>query len=263
MNNYKHKSAWRTFTAMALEALTAIVLLGATASLCAAQDQTQQTPSTDRDNPTALTSNVITADGVDEKTEYFYSFTAGPGDVTITLDVKAQKNTAVSSVDIVLYDRKSKSLLSTYANPDHGSSKRAVETAKVRGTETLLLEVTVSPGVDNFKIKLDGAVQITPPAPTDSTTPAATPTPTPDDVPQQPQSDAGGSADGNATTAGATDKTATGPGGDAAAPTGMTSGDKTTKVNKKINSAAAKLSAIINYGSSTADSVKTATKKKQ
>jgi hypothetical protein len=43
----------------------------------------------------------------------------------------------------------------------------------------------------------------------------------------------------------------------------MTSGDKTTKVNKKINSAAAKLSAIINYGSSTADSVKTATKKKQ
>ena len=140
-----------------------------------------QTPSTDRDNPTAVTSNTISGDGVDEKTEYFYTFTAGPGDVTVTLDVKAEKNVAVSSVDIALYDAKSKSLLSTYANPDHGSSKRTVETVKVRGTQALLLEVTVSPGVDTFKIKLDGAVQITPATGTDapSATPTAEPTATP------------------------------------------------------------------------------------
>jgi len=146
--------------------------------VCATTAQAQdRMPSTDRDNPTALTSNVITGEGVDEKTEYFYSFTAGPGDVTITLDVKAEKKTAVSSVDIALYDAKSKQLLSTYANPDHGSSKRSVQTAKVRGTQTMLLEVTVSPGVDTFNVKLHGAVQITPPTPSDSATPAATPTP--------------------------------------------------------------------------------------
>jgi hypothetical protein len=119
-----------------------------------------QAPSTDRDNPTPFTTNEIKGDGVDEKTQYFYSFTGGPGDVTITLDVKAEKSTAVSSVDIALFNASSKKLLSTYANPDHGSSKRAVETVNVHGTQTLLLEVDVSTGVSSFKIKLDGAVTL-------------------------------------------------------------------------------------------------------
>ena len=148
----------------------------------AAQDQAQVAPSTDHDNPTPLAANVITGDGVDEKTEYFYSFPAGPGEVTITLDVKAEKGTAVSSVDIALFDAKAKKLMSNYANPDHGSSKRVVESVKVRGTQTLLLEVTVSQGVDNFKIKLDGALAIQPPTaqPTDTATPQPTTTPPPD-----------------------------------------------------------------------------------
>jgi hypothetical protein len=142
-----------------------------------AQDPAPQPPSTDRDNPTPLTSNVITSDGVDDKTEYFYSFAAGPGEIAITLDVKANKNAAVSSVDIALYDAKSRRLMSTYANPDHGSSKRSIETVKIRGTQTLLLEVTVSPGVDNFKLKLNGALKIQ--STTTDAIPTATPTPTP------------------------------------------------------------------------------------
>jgi hypothetical protein len=138
-----------------LTGLLACVVLIAVAGLAAAQ-----APSTDRDNPTQLTASEIKGDGVDEKTQYFYSFTAGPGDVTITLDVKAEKSTAVSSVDIALFSAGSKKLFSTYANPDHGSSKHAVETATVHGTQTLLLQVEVSTGVSSFKIKLAGAVAI-------------------------------------------------------------------------------------------------------
>ncbi|MDX6558694.1 MAG: hypothetical protein QOF72_1743 [Blastocatellia bacterium] len=138
-----------------LTGLLACVVLIAVAGLAAAQ-----APSTDRDNPTQLTASEIKGDGVEEKTEYFYSFTAGPGDVTITLDVKAEQSTAVSSVDIALFNAGSKKLLSTYANPDHGSSKHAVETATVHGTQTLLLQVEVSTGVSSFKIKLAGAVAI-------------------------------------------------------------------------------------------------------
>jgi hypothetical protein len=130
----------RRFTRALFQTATAIMLLAA-AGLSVAH---AQTPSTDRDNPTPLASNVITGDGVDDKTEFFYSFPAGPGEVNVTLDVKAEKGTAVSSVDIALFDARSNKLLSTYENPDHGSSKRAVETAKVRGMQTLLLEVTVS-----------------------------------------------------------------------------------------------------------------------
>jgi len=141
-----------TFGSILTGVLASVVLLGS-AGLSVAQ-----APSTDRDNPTQLTVSEIKGDGVDEKTQYFYSFTAGPGDVTIMLDVKADKSTAVSSVDIALFNASSKKLLSTYANPDHGSSKHAVETATVHSTQTLLLEVDVSTGVSSFKIKLAGAV---------------------------------------------------------------------------------------------------------
>src|SRR4051812_9491301 len=141
-----------------LIAATLLLMLAGFASIATAQDQ--PTPSTDRDNPTPFTSKEIKGDGVDEKNQYFYSFIGGPGDVTITLDVKAEKDTAVSSVDIALFNAGSKKLLSTYANPDHGSSKHAVETATIHGTHTLLLQVEVSTGVSSFKIKLAGAVAI-------------------------------------------------------------------------------------------------------
>ena len=94
-----------------LMGMLACVVLVAVAGLAAAQ-----APSTDRDNPTPLSSGEIKGDGVDEKTQYFYSFTAGPGDVTITLDVKAEKSTAVSSVDIALFNASSKKLLSTWTS---------------------------------------------------------------------------------------------------------------------------------------------------
>ena len=224
----------------------------------------QDTPSTDRDNPTPFTSNVVTADGVDDKTEYFYSFPAGPGEVTLTLDVKAGKGTAVSSVDIALYDAKSTKLLSTYANPDHGSSKRSVESVKVRGTQTLLLEVTVSQGVDNFKIKLDGAVKITPPAGTagEATSGGAT-SPQADVVSPNGGTAAGASAS-SPDPAGSTSNGSAGAQGGAqsgVAPDG--SGGKTAKVNAKINSATSALTSIISSAASTTDSVKGLKKKKQ
>jgi len=153
INTRRHTSSihWNMFTLTAVASVLILVAVNASFG---------QSPSTDRDNPTPVISGEIKGDGVDEKTQYFYSFTAGPGDVTITLDVKAEKSTAVSSVDIALFNASSKKLLSTYANPDHGSSKHAVETVTVHGTQMLLLEVDVSTGVSSFKIKLAGAVTL-------------------------------------------------------------------------------------------------------
>lgn len=237
--------------------------------------QAQDTPSTDRDNPTPFTSNVVTGDGVDDKTEYYYSFNAGPGEITITLDVKAEKGTAVSSVDLALFDAKSRKLMSTYANPDHGSSKRAVETVKVRGTQTLLLEVTVSQGVDNFKIKLDGAVKTDPAvggsvAPAD---PSATPSPAPGQgsaaqdssslTPDTAATDATSGATATGVEPGSGTTPATGQEAGAAQPGAAGSSSKTGKVTSKINSASSTLSGIITSAGSTADSVKNLKKKKQ
>jgi hypothetical protein len=246
-----------------LTTITAAILFVMATSVSFAR--AQDTPSIDRDTPTPFTSNVVTGDGVDDKTEYFYSFNAGPGEVTITLDVKAEKDRAVSSVDIALFDAKSKKLMSTYANPDHGSSKRAVETVKVRGTQTLLLEVTVSTGVDNFKIKLDGAVKIDPAvggsvAPAD---PTLTPSPSPSPGESQPAADSSTAtpetvpADSPASAGSAAPDTASTPANAAAGST-----NKAGKVNAKINSASSALSGIITAAGSSADSVKNLKKKK-
>jgi hypothetical protein len=153
----------------ALATAVSIVL----AAVCAAAQA--QTPSTDRDNPTPLTTNVITGVGVNEKTEYFYSFAATPGDVKLLLEVTADKKAAVSSVDIAVFDSDANSLLSTYANPDHGSSKHAAQTITIKSPQTLLLQVTVSPGVNTFKISLSGSVNIEPAAPTDASDSSAAP----------------------------------------------------------------------------------------
>ncbi|MFL6228315.1 MAG: hypothetical protein ACJ741_06015, partial [Pyrinomonadaceae bacterium] len=66
------------FTRALLQITTASMLLFGASLVAHAQ-----TPSTDRDNPTPFTANVVAGDGADEKTEYFYSFTAGPGEITL------------------------------------------------------------------------------------------------------------------------------------------------------------------------------------
>ena len=260
-------------------AATLLVLLASFGSALA-QDQTQSGPSTDRDNPTQVVSNEIKGDGVDNKTDYFYSFTAGPGEVKLTLDVKAEKSTAVSSVDLVLFEANSRKLLSTYANPDHGSTKSAVETVKVRGEQTILLEVTVSQGVDNFKIKLDGAVKIasSTSGATDTSTPGGLAPPVARSSQGQPV-DEGGAASGkgagatnNSTGEGATDAATTGANANATGAASGTSsqtsasagsnGGKVGKAKAKINSASSTLTSIISAGSSTVDSVKSVKKKK-
>src|SRR5258708_8273885 len=92
MNYQTFKNTHAVFCNAMLKTLSAIILLAAIASVTAAQNQ--PTPSTDRDNPAQLASNIITGDGVDSKTEYFYSFTAGPGEVKLTLDLKNKKKKA-------------------------------------------------------------------------------------------------------------------------------------------------------------------------
>ena len=45
--------------------------------------------STDRDHPTPFKSDEIKGELNAQEIEYFYSFTAGPGELTITVDVKS------------------------------------------------------------------------------------------------------------------------------------------------------------------------------
>lgn len=117
-----------------------------------------QTPSTDRDSPTPFTSNEVKGEGTTDKTEYFYSFTAGPGEVTLTFDVKADKGANLHGFDYEVFDAKARRLAGGFLDPVRGESKRKIETINVRGQQQLLLRLIVTEYVDTYRIRLGGAV---------------------------------------------------------------------------------------------------------
>ena len=152
-----------------------------------------QEPSTDRDAPTAFASNEVKGAGTEEKTEYFYSFKAGPGEVTLTFDVKADKGANLHGFDYEVLDARSRRLAGGFLDPVRGESKRKVETVNLKGTlpQELVLKLIVTEYVATYRIRLGGAVVIAPaestaapvtevaPSAQGSETPATTETPAP------------------------------------------------------------------------------------
>jgi hypothetical protein len=194
-------------------AMTLVMLL----ILCAAAKSTSA-QSTDQDSPTAFTANEIKGTGTEDKTEYFYSFSADPGEVTLTFDVKADKNASISGFDYEILNAKGKRLAGGFLDPVRGESKRAVATVSVKGpgTQSLLLKLTVTEYVATYRVRLGGSV-----AAADSSaaltagggvSPAAVPQSTPDATTAQPAA----AADA---TAAQPDAAAAQPAADATAPT--------------------------------------------
>jgi hypothetical protein len=136
--------------------LISLLILLAFAFAGAAAAQT--TPSTDRDNPTPIAANEVKGEGTDEKTEYFYSFTAGPGEVSLTFDVKATKDAYLHGFDYEVFDAKSRRLAGGFLDPVRGESKRKIEKVSVRGQQQLLLRLVLTGYVDTYRIRLEGAV---------------------------------------------------------------------------------------------------------
>lgn len=155
--------------------------------------------STDQDSPTPFTSNEVKGTGTEDKTEYFYAFNADPGEVTLTFDVKADKNASISGFDYEILNAKGKRLGGGFVDPVRGESKRAVATVSVKGpgTQQLLLKLIVTEFVATYRVRLGGSVALTASggaAPADisaggSVSPAV-PQATPDPTAAQPATDA-------------------------------------------------------------------------
>jgi hypothetical protein len=121
-----------------------------------------QQRSEDRDNPTVLTSNKVDDDLDGSATEYFYKFTAGPGKLTVTLEVKATGTNAGAMLG--LFDAKARPILSdVLAQGVDGGSERIVNSVQIRGKQDILLSIKGlkygdSGGTGTYKVTLDGAV---------------------------------------------------------------------------------------------------------
>lgn len=119
--------------------------------------------STDRDRPTPLKTYELKGRLDGGETEYFYSFAAGPGELTVTFDVKAASTNA--GAELELLDRNAKSLVSLLAQGVDAGSERKVESVRLDRRQTIVLRFKgirygSGGGRGTYSIKLDGAVAL-------------------------------------------------------------------------------------------------------
>ncbi len=150
--------------------------------------------SSDRDNPTPLASNTIKGNGTGKKVEYYYSFTAGPGEVVVTVDLKAKSGS--TNADVEIFDGESSKIFYYYPGAT-STNERGVKKFTVTSKQQLLLRLAFDMDAGEYAIKLAGPVELAAPAPTaeavmspadsaaapsptEEATPPATDTPVPD-----------------------------------------------------------------------------------
>ena len=118
--------------------------------------------SKDRDNPTPLTSNEVTGQvDVDDTREYFYTFIANPGEVTITLDVLPENSFLKVNVD--LFEKTSaKQILSFYGSSSGFHSDREIRSVRFTRQQPVVMRVRwPNPHKQGgYRVKLGGAVKL-------------------------------------------------------------------------------------------------------
>lgn len=123
---------------------------------------TAQAQSTDIDNPTPLTSNVITGENDGRAETLYYSFTATKGDVKITFDGKITDYSDLIYIDLLNEDG-SEELLEISARANNAGN-RTVGTKRFLSGQKVILRISIDKdalrGGLTYKIKIEGAVKL-------------------------------------------------------------------------------------------------------
>ena len=133
-----------------------LALILAFASMASAQ-------SSDRDNPTALSSGEISGSLNNHNAESFYSFTAGPGELTITVDVTVNHRSDETQIGVLNYellgrDASTSLLCCEFAQTGESGTGRDVKSVKLTRRQTVILHTTNGPvGGGTFRVRLSGA----------------------------------------------------------------------------------------------------------
>ena len=116
--------------------------------------------STDRDHPTRVTSNEINGELDNSGNEYFYSFIAGPGELTLTVDVKSSTGQALLNFELLDSHAAAAIICCEFAQADSdGQSARVMKSIKLGKRQTVVLHVTVGKaGRGTYRVRLSGAV---------------------------------------------------------------------------------------------------------
>jgi len=131
-----------------------LVLIAATSSAFA--------QSTDRDHPTPFTSTEIQGELKAREIEYFYSFTGGPGEVTLTVDVTSSDGTTGTAFELLDADANKVLICCEFAQADStGTTGRDVKSIKLSKGQTVILHLTpFKYGTGTYRVRISGAVDV-------------------------------------------------------------------------------------------------------
>jgi hypothetical protein len=135
-------------------AASLLVLMAATGSVFA--------QSTDRDHPTPFRSNEVNGELNGEEIEYFYSFTAGPGELTITVDVKSSGGTTGTAFELLDADANKVLICCEGAQADStGTTGRDVKSIELGKRQTVILHLTpFKYGNGTYRVRISGAAAL-------------------------------------------------------------------------------------------------------
>lgn len=158
-----------------------------------------QDRSEDRNNPTLVTANEITDDLDGAENEYFYKFTAGPGKLTVTLEVDANETNAGANLDLFT-DTNKPIMQNMLVQAIDGGSDRGSRSVKLRKKQIIIIRIkglkygTSGRYTGTYKILLEGAVDFKLAAPAEGQVQPETPVAAPDENAQNNQPDPAPSA---------------------------------------------------------------------
>jgi hypothetical protein len=124
---------------------------------------TTSAQSSDRDRPTVLSSGEISGSLNNHNGESFYSFTAGPGELTITVDVtvnhrRDETQIGVLNFELLGRDASTSLLCCEFAQTGDSGTGRDVKSVKLTRRQTVVLHTTNGPvGGGTFRVRLSGA----------------------------------------------------------------------------------------------------------
>lgn len=140
-------------------AVAALLLLVAAAGSTSAQ-------STDRNNPTPLRSDELKADFSQDDPEYFYSFTAGPGEVIFTLDVKgAAPGGGIPYFHLFNTDGRQLDSFDQFAAGN--ASEKLVKRVSFAKRQPVVMRIAKPIGGGSYRLRIGGAVALEKGAATD------------------------------------------------------------------------------------------------
>lgn len=115
--------------------------------------------SDDRDNPIPLRSNEITGNLNEHNEEHFYSFIAGPGELMITVDVKAKSSDqGLLNFELLEKNAATSLICCEFAQGNDGGTGRDVKSVRLTKRQTVILHTTNGPiGGGTFRLRLSGA----------------------------------------------------------------------------------------------------------